>query len=91
MIHEKGAAVKLKFPSPNKDKPKPFQITGPSTKEDTDPHALPTDKEFQVELACLMRDAAEANMKWENYLNANGERYQRCTRYFFCLPDDFVF
>ena len=91
MIHEKGAAVKLKFPSPIKDKPKPFQNTGHITREDTDPHAVPTDKEFQEELACMMRDAAEANMKWEDYLNANGEKYQRCTRYFFCLPDDFVF
>ena len=90
-IHEKGATVKLKFPSPIIDKSKPFQSTGHITREDTDPHALPKDKEFQEELACLMRDAAQANMKWEDYINANGERYQRCTRYFFYLSDDFVF
>ena len=89
MSYDKGAAVKLT--SPIKDKPKPLQDTRHITREDTDPHALPEDKEFQDELARLMSDAAGANMKWEEYLNANGERYQRCTRYFFCLPDDFVF
>ena len=87
--YDKGVAVKPT--SPTIDKPKPLQDTQHITREDEDPHALPKDKEFQDELARLMSDAARANMKWEEYLNANGERYQRCTRHFFCLPDDFVF
>ena len=89
MSYDKGVAVKLT--SPIIDEPKLLQDTRHITSEASDPHALPEDKEFRDELARLMSDAARANMKWEEYLNANGERYQRCTRYFFCLPDDFVF
>jgi len=66
------------------------QRTCSTTMNDEDPHALPTDKEFQVELARLKRDAARANMKWDEYLTANKTKYQRCTRYFWCLPNNFV-
>ena len=68
-----------------------FQSECSTKVNDEDPHALPTDKEFQVELARLQRDAARANMKWDDYLSAHKTKYRRCTRYFWCLPDDFVF
>jgi len=73
------------------NKAKLSRITCSITKNDEDPHALPTDKEFQVELVRMQNDAARANMNWEDYLTANKTKYKRCTRYFWCLPDDSVF
>ena len=76
----------------------PFPTFTPQakTKEPPDPQALPTNKEretkeFQKELCRLQRDAAEANMKWEDHLSLNEAKYQRCTRFFRRLSDDSAF
>ena len=71
--------------------PKPYEPAPKTTIEGKDPHAPPTDEEFQTQLALLMSDAAKAKMKWDDYLTANRRKYPRCTKYFWCLPDNFTF
>ena len=96
----KESSEPLKIPSRKrlKQTPKPIlNITQPSqvlpysTSDGVNPHALPTDLVFQSELGLLKRDAAAANMELTNYITANRTKYQRVSRYLWCLPDDFIF
>jgi len=78
-------------PKPIHNKTKPSHGLQHSTCDGVNPHALPTDFEFQNELALLKRDAAAAKMKLTDYITANRTKYQRVTRYLWCLSDDVIF
>jgi len=87
---------RLEFFDRNKVKPKSQPIIdkaepSQNLRQKGNPHALPTDKEFQVEWALLESDAAKANMEWTEYLTANRSKYPRMTKYLWCLPHDYIF
>ena len=87
------SVTNLKPPPPTimAAKPTPSEPAPKTTIEGKDFHAPPTDEEFQTQWALLMSDAAKAKIKWEDYLTANRKKYDRCTKYLWCLPDDFTF